>query len=92
MLNATQLRRVFRWMKASSLWSVVTGMTAFGFAVAIAMHAEMFVSHNLLGMAYTVGGVLAIFGSMQTVDGLIRFVHQERLAYHLKEANDDESV
>ncbi len=78
-IGKKQRDKMIGWFKASALWSTITGLLAFAVAILIAVQwigPSAGLPNQLLFMA---SGVFAIFGAMQTVDGLIRLSYQTRL-------------
>jgi len=75
-------RRMLGWLKASCVWSIVTGAIVMCLVIVVANYSNYFEKpwQLYLGML-----CLAVFGGMQIVDGLVRLDYTNKLMWALED-------
>jgi len=75
-------RRMFGWMKASCVWSIVTGVCALILVVVAGSHVWYFEESMWVYVGIL---ALAVFGGMQVIDGLVRMDYSNRILWALED-------
>ena len=74
--------RMLGWMKASCVWSIVTGVGALVLVAIAGSYAKYFEDPRWLYLAIL---VLVVFGAMQVIDGLVRLDYNNKLVWALED-------
>lgn len=76
-------RKMLGWMRASCVWSIVTGGLVLAFLALLGIYVDSYEGSWWLYMA--VLGLLS-FGGMQIVDGLVRLNHLNKIVQTLEDS------
>ena len=75
-------KRMLGWLKASCIWSIVTGAIALCAAVVVASYSSLFENPLWLYLSIL---CLAAFGGMQIIDGLVRLDYSNKIKWTLED-------